>query len=495
MQTYLRSRWTVAVIVLLSFLTLSAIAQRSAPTPTPAPQSPEAKEFDNNVKRYVDLHKKAVAKVPSIPKEVTDPSIVTKQQKQIADAIRASRPNAKRGELFTPAASSMITMTLKQTLAGNAAARKTILGEGNPKTESPVPVNLTVNAPYPTEAPLSIVPPSVLMALPTLPKELEFRFVGRDLILLDTQAKIVVDVLPSAVSPQTEIATATVQPPQSRGAAPVTAPTSATASKVQLKFAIIGDTGTGTMPQFEIGKKLAASRTAFPFDFVIMLGDNMYGGENPKDFLNKFEKPYEPLLKLGVKFYAALGNHDEPDRQSAYKSFNMEGKRYYTFKPKDGVRFFALDSNYMDPKQLEWLEGELKASGSEWKVAFFHHPLYSSGTKHGSDLELRKVLEPLLIKYGVDVVFAGHEHFYERIKPQHNIQHFILGSSAKLRKNGIAPNSPLTAKGFDTDYAYMVAEIVGDEMTFQTIARTGKVVDSGTFRRVERKLATSAVTK
>jgi hypothetical protein len=493
MQTYLRSRWTVAVLVLLSFLTLSGIAQRSAPTPTPAPQSPEAKEFESNVKKYVDLHKKAIAKVPSIPKEVTDPSIVTKQQKQIADVIRASRPNAKRGELFTPAATSMITMTLKQTLAGNAAARKTILGEGNPKTESPVPVNLTVNAAYPTEAPLSIVPPSVLMALPTLPKELEFRFVGRDLILLDTQAKIVVDVLPNAVSPQTE--TAAVQPPPSPGVAPAAAPASASASKVQLKFAILGDTGTGTMPQFEIGKKLAASRTTYPFEFVIMLGDNMYGGENPKDFISKFEKPYEPLLKSGVKFYAALGNHDEPDRQSAYKSFNMEGKRYYSFKPKDGVRFFALDSNYMDPKQLEWLEGELKASGSEWKIAFFHHPLYSSGAKHGSDLELRKVLEPLLIKYGVDAVFAGHEHFYERIKPQNNIQYFILGNSAKLRKGSITRNSPLTAKGFDTDYAYMLAEIVGDNMSFQTISRTGMVVDSGTFRRAERKAAATAVTR
>jgi hypothetical protein len=487
MKKCLRSTRTVAVLMLLSFLTLSAIAQRSpqAPTTTPPPQSPEAKEFNDNVKKYVDLHKKAVAKVPSIPKEVTDPSLVTKQQKQIADAIRASRPNAKRGEIFTPAASSMITMTLTQALAGNAAARATILGDGNPRTESPVPVNLTVNAAYPTEAPLSIVPPSVLTALPTLPKELEFRFVGRNLILLDTQAKIVVDVLPNAVSPQTEVAA--VQPPPSPGATTATAQPSASVSKAQLKFAILGDTGTGTMPQFEIAKKLAATRATFPFEFVIMLGDNMYGGENPSDFMKKFEKPYEPLLKAGVKFHAALGNHDEPDRQSAYKGFNMDGKRYYSFKPKDGIRFFALDSNYMDKKQLDWLEAELKASGSEWKIAFFHHPLYSSGNKHGSDLELRKVLEPLLIKYGVDVVFAGHEHFYERIKPQHNIQHFILGSSAKLRKNGIVRNSPLTEKGFDTDYAYMVAEIAGDSMSFQTISRTGTVVDSGTFRRAERK--------
>lgn len=259
--------------------------------------------------------------------------------------------------------------------------------------------------------------------------------------------------------------------------------------KPQLKFAIIGDTGTGTKPQYEVGQKLAATRATFPFEFVIMLGDNMYGGESAKDFQNKFEKPYEALLSTGMKFYAALGNHDVPDKQIAYKLFNMGGQRYYTFKPMDGVRFFALDSNYMDKKQLDWLEGELKASGAEWKVLFFHHPLYSSGEKHGPSLELRKVLEPLLIKNGVDVVFAGHEHFYERMKPQNNIQYFILGSSAKLRADGIAPNSAITAKGFDTDNAFMIAEISGDEMSFQTITRAGKVIDSGKFKRVERKAA------
>jgi predicted phosphodiesterase len=278
------------------------------------------------------------------------------------------------------------------------------------------------------------------------------------------------------------------QPP--RPAAQPQLPTSPAApQKPELKFAILGDTGTGGKPQIEIGQKLATTRATFPFEFVIMLGDNLYGGESSRDFQNKFEKPYAALLSAGVKFYAALGNHDEPEKQTAYKGFNMGGERYYTFKPKDGVRFFALDSNYMDKKQLDWLEGELKNSGSEWKICFFHHPLYSSGEKHGPSLELRKVLEPMLMKYGVDVVFAGHEHFYERLKPQNNIQYFILGNSAKLRSDSITKNSPITAKGFDTDYAYMVAEIVGDEMSFQTISRTGKIVDSGKFKRVERKIA------
>ena len=255
--------------------------------------------------------------------------------------------------------------------------------------------------------------------------------------------------------------------------------------KDSVAFAVIGDNGTGGSAQYEIAQRLTATRVKFPFDFVLMMGDNLYGGDNARDFEKKFEKSYRALLDLGVKFYAALGNHDDPGRQIVYEKFNMGGKKYYSFKPKDGVRFFALDSNYMDKKQLEWLEGELKASASEWKIAFFHHPIYSSGEKHGSNVELRNVLEPVMVKYGVDVVFTGHEHFYERMKPQKGINYFIVGSSGKLRKGNIG-RSALTAKGFDQDNSFMVAEIAGEEMFFQVISRKGQIVDSGTVRRAER---------
>lgn len=255
--------------------------------------------------------------------------------------------------------------------------------------------------------------------------------------------------------------------------------------KESLHFAVLGDTGTGGREQYQIGELATKYRAGFPFDFVILLGDNMYGGEKPSDFERKFEKPYEALLKEGVKFHAVLGNHDDPS-QSRFKGFNMNGERYYTFKPRDGVRFFALDSNYMDPPQVQWLEKELSQSGSDWKIAFFHHPLYSSGEKHGPDDALRKILEPLFIKYGVDVVFSGHEHFYERLKPQNGIHYFIEGSSAKLRRGNIAP-SELTAKGFDRDNTFMLCEIDGDRLYFQTIARGGETIDSGVIERRKPK--------
>ena len=74
---------------------------------------------------------------------------------------------------------------------------------------------------------------------------------------------------------------------------------------------------------------MEAYRQVVSFSFVIMLGDNIYGGDSPADFARKFEEPYKPLLDAGVKFYASLGNHDNPDER-LYKLFNMGGERYYT---------------------------------------------------------------------------------------------------------------------------------------------------------------------
>jgi len=248
--------------------------------------------------------------------------------------------------------------------------------------------------------------------------------------------------------------------------------------KDSVRFAIIGDTGTGTKSQYDIGALLTKARTAFPFEFVIMVGDNIYGSERPQDFVLKFEKPYEGLLSAKVPFYAALGNHDDPT-QRYYKPFNMNGERFYTFSKGD-ARFFVLDSNYMDQPQLKWLETELSRANDRWKIAYFHHPLYSSGGRHGSEADLRTQIEPLFIKYGVDIVFAGHEHFYERIKPQNGIYYFTVGGSAKLAPGDIR-KSPLTAAGFDRDYSFMLAELDKNDMQFQVVSRVGKRVDSGTL--------------
>src|SRR5947209_4369900 len=77
-------------------------------------------------------------------------------------------------------------------------------------------------------------------------------------------------------------------------------------AKDSVKFAAMGDNGTGDTEQYDTARQMVAWRAKFPFEFVIMLGDNLYGSQEPGDFVTKFETPYKPLLDAGVKFYAAL---------------------------------------------------------------------------------------------------------------------------------------------------------------------------------------------
>jgi predicted MPP superfamily phosphohydrolase len=249
-----------------------------------------------------------------------------------------------------------------------------------------------------------------------------------------------------------------------------------------LKFGVLGDFGSGSKEQYQLAAQMVKLHERFKYGLVVLVGDNLYGSERPQDFKQKFEEPYKPLLAAGVKFYASLGNHDARE-QRYYKPFNMDGKLYYTFSPAPEVRFFMLESTYPVPEQIAWAEQELKASSSKWKIPVFHHPLYSSGERHGSDVRLREVLEPLFVKYGVSVVLTGHDHFYERVKPQKGIVYFVAGSGGQLRAGNIDRGSGLTARGFDTDLAFMAAEIDGDEMYFNAISRQGQIIDSGVVTR------------
>ena len=257
-----------------------------------------------------------------------------------------------------------------------------------------------------------------------------------------------------------------------------------------VRFAIIGDSGRGDRWQHEVADQMVAWRTKFPFEFVVMLGDNIYGGNTPRDYETKFERPYKALLDAGVTFYAAIGNHDDPS-QINYAGFNMEGRRYYTFRKSEqrlagmvgaGVRFFALDSRSLDPGQLDWLRNQLAESGTAWKIVFFHHPIYTSGRYRAGARSLRLALEPILVEGDVDVVLAGHEHLYERVQPQHGISYFTSGGAGSLRRGDLSP-STVHARGFDEDYHFMLMEIAGNELYFQAISRTGATVDAGMISR------------
>jgi 3',5'-cyclic AMP phosphodiesterase CpdA len=164
-----------------------------------------------------------------------------------------------------------------------------------------------------------------------------------------------------------------------------------------------------------------------------------------------------------------------------YPPLHMGGQRYYTYA-RQQERFFVIDTNIMDAPQLRWFETALQQAREPWKIAYFHHPLYGNAGRHGSAVDIRVLLEPLLVKYGVRVVFSGHDHIYERLKPQNGIHYFVAGSGGQLRRGDLTPSDD-TAAGFDQDQAFMIVEVDTDDLFFQAISRTGVTVDSGAIPR------------
>jgi len=246
-----------------------------------------------------------------------------------------------------------------------------------------------------------------------------------------------------------------------------------------VRFIAFGDSGTGDEQQAALARAMAAQS----FEFALLLGDNIYPDGNQKDVAAKFERPYAELLKRGVKFYATLGNHDVRSGREweiKYPNFNMGGHPYYSFVQGDKlVEFFALDSTNFDAPHAQWLERALAASTARWKIAFFHHPLYSSGSTHGSDTKLRAQLEPLLVRHGVAVVLSGHDHLYERLKPQKSVQYFVSGAGGKLRRGDLRANSPLTVYGNDEVSSFMLFEATAERLSFKALDAAGRTLDGG----------------
>ena len=218
-------------------------------------------------------------------------------------------------------------------------------------------------------------------------------------------------------------------------------------SNLQLRFAAIGDVGTGKSGQFEVADAMAQRWQSASFPLVLMTGDNIYPDGDISKVKDVFERPYKELLEKDVKFYASLGNHDFQTKrgqsQIDYPGYNMNG-RYYSFS-EQSVQFFALDTNLAHigdergellwQSQLRWLRAALMRSQFPWKVVFAHHTIYSSG-QHGTDAKLIADLSPILERHGVQLYINGHDHNYERTQPINGITYITSGNGAKLRPVG-----------------------------------------------------------
>jgi hypothetical protein len=150
--------------------------------------------MNDRLKSYVDLHKKVEGELTSLPTDAT-PQQIDQHQRQFEQRIRAARSGAKQGEVFTPEAEPVIRRLLAAVFDGPEGKQllATILDE------NPAGMKLAVNMRYPDEVPVSTMPPEVLQTLPRLTEDMEYRFIGRHLILLDTHAHVVADFIADAI--------------------------------------------------------------------------------------------------------------------------------------------------------------------------------------------------------------------------------------------------------------------------------------------------------
>lgn len=259
------------------------------------------------------------------------------------------------------------------------------------------------------------------------------------------------------------------------------------ARRSETYLGILGDGGTGGKEQKAVARQLELVREEGKLDYIFLLGDNLYNNGEAEHIRPKYLDVYGELLDDAVPFHAALGNHDVkkcrireverlPRDASAYTNCEVDhqldpknrfgyvnGYRYYDVvipggvgEPSGGeadtdeaplVQVFVIDTNTLassqsflvtgdDRPQLEWLDRALAASRATWKVVVMHHPVHSPSAAgwfsgHDREVQLGDQLEPILTSRDVDVVFAGHNHFYARMAPQKGIRYFVSGGGGK----------------------------------------------------------------
>ena len=447
----------------------------------PTVPAPGAPEFTAQLQKYVEDTKplrsqaKGAVSEGQTPTEQAD--VLDKRRAMLSQSICDMRAGAKPGDLFTTTGIEHIKRVLDAAFSGpGAAAIRDALEEQNDPSmykgkSHKLALNERISAPS--------VPAVLAADLPPLPKEVEYRFLGRALVLADAESTCALDYIEGAL-PESPPKT----PPAPAGA-PATIKTLSFLRMPRkdrsVRFAALGDTGTGTLAQRKVAEILWSFYSQDNrFKFVLLLGDNLYAGlESAQDYREEFLDPYKQLLDARVQFRAALGNHDLAG-QVDFAPFNMGGKPYYSFHERN-VTFVALNSNApADVEQRKWLDQQF--SGDGWRICFFHHPLYSSGTHAQESRQIRDLLEKDLVKNHVDVVFSGHEHFYERSKPQQGIHYFVNGGAAKLRLGDLHPQA-FTDFGYDAENSFMIVEIAQDEMFYQALGVSGRTIDCGVIYR------------
>jgi predicted phosphodiesterase len=240
------------------------------------------------------------------------------------------------------------------------------------------------------------------------------------------------------------------------------------------KVAAIGDYGAGTGHLHKVAANLARSGA----QLVITAGDNVY----PTGRWQDYQKNWEPAMgeiSRTRSFMPALGNHDmyKDDLRPYFGHFpQLKGNAYYTFTQKN-AQFYALDGDQdirVGSAQYRWLEQELASSKQPWKVVYLHYPMVGSSAEPN---EISEAVQPLLEKYGVQLVVAGHEHNYLRAKPVGGVTHVLTGGGGQ-RVYPFMSKMPAHLAKRAAEYHHLELSIGAARMVVRAIDENGTRFDT-----------------
>jgi len=256
--------------------------------------------------------------------------------------------------------------------------------------------------------------------------------------------------------------------------------TAAPLAQTTFSFVVYGDTRTNVTPHQQVVDRIRALAP----DFVLHTGDFVDDGGSPGQWTTFFT--IEQDLIRQAPLFGVLGNH-ENDSPYYFDVFHFPGnERWYSFD-YGNVHFVALEIDWSSSyapgsEQSQWLENDLAHTGQLWKVVFFHVPLYTSGP-HGYDPEisqLREALELLFTQYGVDLVFNGHDHDYER-SVANGVVHIVAGGGGAPL--GFKAKSNPASVYFTNTYHAVLISATDSLLTIAGVRPDGLRFDEFTLRK------------